>query len=467
MASNSSGRTSRLALGVSGQAFARAVASLNTLALVPILISAWGLGGYGEWVALTAVASYLSYSNFGLITTSAYEVVMAAGANDYVRAGRAFQMTINLVLFVVLPVILLLLAALLSLPLTQMLKLNNITHVATVLIIALVALQIWVQALRGALAAALYAAGSYGFCYYVAGFAKLIELASIAIAIIYFRGTQVSAAGIMSICAFFDALVVWLYARRAAPWAKVDLKTFDLKWVKSQIRPTIGLLLSTFANQGILVQGPRIALSALLSPAAVGLYSVYATAVRSIDQFVLMFAMPLGLEVANAAGSESSDTLYRMVTGGTRVAIAIFCVVASVLLLSGAIVFRLWTHGTVEFNFKLAVVYLIVSGFIQWGRTSWIALVSTNKLYGISFVTATVALVAVVMGGFLAVRIGVLGMVIGTGLGEMVNAILLTVLVSGWLGRSYSTFFVDALDIGAAIVDLRKRLRSLLERRGF
>ena len=54
------GLAKRLALGFSGQAFSRLVFAINTVALVPILIHAWGLSGYGQWIALTALASYMS-----------------------------------------------------------------------------------------------------------------------------------------------------------------------------------------------------------------------------------------------------------------------------------------------------------------------------------------------------------------------------------------------------------------------
>lgn len=135
MAEAGKGIGRRLTLGVSGQAFSRIVMALNTIALVPILVRAWGVAGYGQWIALTALATYMSYSNFGLVSTSANEMVMAAGAADTERARRTFQMSLNLTFYVVLPLILLILGVVAMLPISKILNLTGISNGGALLIL--------------------------------------------------------------------------------------------------------------------------------------------------------------------------------------------------------------------------------------------------------------------------------------------------------------------------------------------
>ena len=165
---------------MSGQAFSRIVFALNTVAFVPILIRAWGVDGYGQWIALTALASYMGYSNFGLVTTSANEMVMAVGAGDADRAKRTFQMSLNLTLYVVLPLILACLGLASAFPLAKVFRLTQMGQTEALAILSLMGAQLFMMTLRGLMVAALYATGSYGFAYYVSGTCKLLELLGIA-----------------------------------------------------------------------------------------------------------------------------------------------------------------------------------------------------------------------------------------------------------------------------------------------
>ncbi len=208
-----------------------------------------GLSGYGQWIALTALASYLAYSNFGLVTTSAYEMVMAVGAGDEVRARRTFQMSVNLTLYVILPLILVMLAGLTRLPVVRIFRLSNISSTDAILILSLGASQIWIQTLRGMVVAALYAAGSYGFSYDISGFTKFLELMGIVAAVIFFKSSQLGAAEIMAACALLDLLIVSFYAHRTTPWARPDFLAFDTAWLAAQVKPAVGLAISTFPTR--------------------------------------------------------------------------------------------------------------------------------------------------------------------------------------------------------------------------
>jgi len=276
---NSAGLGKRIALGMSGQAFSRLIYALNTIALVPILIRAWGVGGYGQWIALTALASYLSYSSFGLVTTSVNEIIMAIGANDVARARLTFQMSVNLTLYLIAPLLLVMMGVAAILPISDILQLSQIGNSGALLIISLAAAQLWIMTLRGPFVASLYAVGSYGFAYYVSGCAKALELVAIGIAVTYFGATQVTAAAIMAACAGLDFLVVATVASRQAPWARPDLRILEGAWFRAQIRPAVGYLLSNLSIQGVLVNGPRVVLGAILGGRAVAIYAIF----RDID----------------------------------------------------------------------------------------------------------------------------------------------------------------------------------------
>jgi len=464
MASSQSSLLRRVTIGMSGQAFSRIVFAVNTVALVPVLIHAWGVEGYGQWIALTALASYLSYSNFGLVTTSANEMVMAAGAEDSERARRTFQMSINLTIYVILPLILLILAGISLFPLSKILHLSQIDDRAALIIIAFSASQLWIQTVRGLMVAALYATGSYGFAYYLAGISKLVELVAVACAVVLFKGSQVSAAGIIAAVALLDLVIVTVWARRAAPWARLDLRVFDKAWLLTQVKPAIGFAVSNLATQGILVQGPRVILGAMLGGTAVAMYAIYGTAMRLVDQLLLMVVMPLEVEIAHSVGRNDPQRTHRLIVLGTQFSWILFILVSAGLLLLGPMVFLLWTHGRVPFSHGLMALYLVMSACNLMGRVSAHALISTNRLYGPSFLMVIGALVALVVGAILTRPFGTAGMVMGGIIGESINSLIAIATVSRWLDRPLGRTFLALMDFGASAGDLRARVVAATDR---
>jgi O-antigen/teichoic acid export membrane protein len=454
----------RLSIGMSGQAFSRVVVAAYTILLVPLLIRAWGVDGYGQWIALTALASYMGLSNFGLVSTSANEMIIASGAGDIVRAQKTFQVSINLTLFGVLPVILLLVAVILAFPVDQLLRLSQISWRESAVIIACAAAALWFQTFRGLMVATLYAVGSYGFAYYLQGAMKLVELLGIGIAVSAYGGGQVSAAVLVAAVALIELLVVSVYARRSASWARIDLRAFDRAWIVSQARPAIGFMVANLATQGLMNQAPRVVLSALLGGQAVGVYAIYATAMRFVDQLLLTLVMPLEIEIAHSFGRGERNRIRRLIVFGTHISWVLFLGVALGLMLFGPAVFRVWTTGRIEFAYGLMGLFMCLSAANLQGRVSLHALSSVNRLYGPSFLILLVAAVSVGIGAMLTSAIGMPGMVIGGVAGELLTSVIAIVAVSMWLDAPVSATFRDLLSVRGSVGEFRSQVRTVWQR---
>lgn len=455
----------RITIGMSGQAFARIVQAGYTILLVPVLIRAWGIDGYGQWIALTALTSYMGLSNFGLVTTSANDMVIASGAGDSARAKLTFQISINLTIFLVLPLIILLVTGLSLAPLSRGLHLSQIDSAAAARIIACSGAALWFQTLRGLMVAALYATGSYGFAYYVQGAMKFCELLGIGFVVSVFAGSQVSAAILVALMALVELFVIAVYARRAAPWARVDFRAFDRAWISSQAKPAIGFMVSNLATQGLMTQGPRVVLGALLGGPAVALYSVYATAMRFVDQLLLTLVMPLEVEIAHSSGRGDFKQIHRLIVLGTHFAWAMFLCIAAGLLVLGPIVFRVWTAGRIEFSYGLMALFMCLSAANLQGRVSLHALISTNRLYGPSFLMLGFAAVSIVLGALLTPLLGVNGMVVGGIAGEIVNSTIVIIAVAYWLQESARSLIGSLFDFRGSYGILREKSLGLRQRR--
>ncbi len=136
------------------------------------------------------------------------------------------------------------------------------------------------------MAAVLYGRGRYARAYAVEGTARLIELALIVVAVIGFGAHQLAVAAILCAVAAADLATISLMKASEVDWARPNLRSFDFRWIATQFRPGLGFMLSNLTTQSVLLQGPRVALGIVSGGQAVAIYSVYATALRLVDQIV-------------------------------------------------------------------------------------------------------------------------------------------------------------------------------------
>jgi len=437
----------RILLGMSGQAFARAANSIYAVALVPLLIGAWGVQGYGEWVSLVALISYASYVSFGVATTGGNEIVMAIGAGDVDRARRGYQVCLNLSTYIMLPLLLIGAVAAWFCPFETLLNLRFIARGEAIAIAWLFLLQIWLGSYRGLLAAILHGYGRYAKAYLIEGAARVLELASIAAAILVFHARPLSVAAITVSATGLDLLTVWWCKRTVAVWARPDFRVFDLQWIASQIRPGFGFVLSNFTSQSLFLQGPRVALGIVSGGHAVAIYSVYGTALRLVDQVVLLVAAPLEVEVAQSLVRRELDKAYRLIRLGTQFAWMSLIACSAALMLLGPWVFHVWTADRIAFDHTLMVLFVLIGCSAQIGRVSSHALIGANRTYDAAIRMTPVAIAALAIGSIASLSFGVAGMGAAILVGELAASIIVIQAVAALVGRPTWHVLRDLLDL--------------------
>ncbi|UFZ01833.1 hypothetical protein LQG66_21215 [Bradyrhizobium ontarionense] len=459
------GLARRLAIGLVGQGLWRLAMALNPILLVPVQISHWGVDLFGQWITLTALVSYLPYVNLGLVATATNDVIMAAAAGDRDRARRSFQMSCNLALGP-LPVILIVaVMAVAALPLARWFHLDGIGASAVVLVFAFAAAQLCFETLRGLMAAVLYANGRYGVAYNIATAIKLIELIVCIGAIVGLGAQPVHVAGLTATMALLDLVVVGVVARRLAPWARMDLRMADIAWLREHLRPALGFSGYNLATQGVMIQGPRLVLGALLGGPAVAVYAVYATAMRLVDQLFLTVMAPAGVEISHAAGRKDSSQLVRLIAFVVQLSLLAFAGVSLVLMSLGPTIFDWWTRHQIAFHHGLMILYLVMSGAGLAGRIAAQALISVNAMRAVAIITLLAASASVALGAALVPESGLVAVLIGGIAGEAAISILLWGALQRWLALPLRQLMIEIADLSGSVTRLRHQAAALLGRR--
>jgi len=407
----------RILSGIGGQALSRATFLLSTVAIIPILLSAWGTQTYGEWLTLTAFASYVSLSDFGLSNATSTEMIRLAGAGELARARSVFDTSLTSLLFISIPVLGAIVVPAYCLPLTRWLNISSTDNTGAFLVITLVAINVWLNTLKGVIAGAICTTGRYGLPNTISAIAKLFELTCLGVSAIYFQISLLGAAVIICVAAALDVACQIFIFCRLVEWAGFTPR-INKKLLQKLVRPSLGVVTLNMAVNAASIQGPRLILSAIIGPSAVTVYSLYGTAMRLVDQLTGLFAAPLQMEVANSTGAGDEHRSIILVALGTQLSlIGYFCVVAG-LLLFGDWIFAIWTHKLIAFHFNLMALFLLIGLAMQIGKVAQIYLLGTNEVFHFAMIALISMLTSLGLGAILLPYLGLPGMVIAMAMGE-------------------------------------------------
>ncbi|WP_143524470.1 lipopolysaccharide biosynthesis protein [Phaeovulum vinaykumarii] len=80
------GTRGRMLRGVLSNIFDKGAITVIQLMMIPVLTSAWGAEGYGIWLMLMTVPTFIALSDFGFATAAGAAMTQAVALGDYARA---------------------------------------------------------------------------------------------------------------------------------------------------------------------------------------------------------------------------------------------------------------------------------------------------------------------------------------------------------------------------------------------
>ncbi|THG41020.1 teichoic acid transporter [Sphingomonas olei] len=399
--------TRRLGRTLSAQGYAQLVTLAVQLALVPVLLRAWGTSLYGAWLVLSAVPLYLSFSDFGLtfVAKNAMVIAVAGGRRD--EALRIFH-TVFALLCALLPPLLMGSAALILLFDPDMLPgLAGVAPGTARAALLLLALNMAAYQLFLLVCAGIRAENRPASEVTWAATARLGEGAATAGAALAGGGLVAAAAAMVAIrLLFLFAAYRWL--RGTAGWLALGWRAADRATASALWRPALAYMAMPVGH-ALLLQGPVLVAGSLLGAGATVAFATTRTVVRLGTAAINMINNSVVSEYAALHGKgarAAASVLFRWHVGATLV--ATFCYAAAIILLAPAAV-ALLTHDAVRVAapFLLWLVLAVVAEMIWSALFSPIAAINRHARLAIGF--AALALAGVGAAWLLAPRYGLSG----------------------------------------------------------
>jgi len=290
-----------------GGTFANLLDKLALLAVqlvaIPLLSHHWGAEGYGTWLMLMTIPTYVAVSDFGLGTAAGVEITQRVARGDMTGALTAFQSAWGLV-FAILAVIALATGVYSTLVISTVIG-GSADIAIAVLLVALYA----IAAVQMTTLAIVYRA-THKFARAMLISAVVICLEGVAlICVVLLGGHIVEAALAMLAVRVAGWGATYADLRRLEPWVRLGIGSADLTTVRRLAHPSLAALSLTLASS-ISLQGMVLVLGWVSGPAVAAVFG----ATRFLARIPLQFSglvVRASLPELTRAQVESDHTLVR------------------------------------------------------------------------------------------------------------------------------------------------------------
>jgi O-antigen/teichoic acid export membrane protein len=282
---------------------------LSQLLLPPAFIAAYGVNGYGEWLALTAGASWTQMLDCGLQTFIINELSLQFHRGNLVRVKQLQSVALRISLAILTIGLLLTACALAAAPLNTLLGLS-MTRMAASAIAALLVAEavlgiIWSQ-LNGMIR-------SFGYPHRAEVWAQIYRslLVAITLGLVLGRAPMwlIPAGRLLT---FFGMTLVSLFdLHRLAPQAFPSLAYWDKAAAKEILRPSLWFGSFTL-NQFLLFQCPILILNYVAGKPALVAFSICRSFYGVVRQLAQLARSSVAPEITRLAGINDWNRLRRL-----------------------------------------------------------------------------------------------------------------------------------------------------------
>jgi O-antigen/teichoic acid export membrane protein len=367
----------RLLLGFLVNWIGKIASSLIQFVQIPIFLHFWVTPLYGEWMIVSSIPSYLSFTNSGFGTVAGNEMTMMIARDDHDGALRVFQSCWWFIAMICAASIVILSGALYYLPAAKLLHLTHISETDTKWIIFYLGVSVLFGQLEQLVQSAYRSVGRYPYGAFLRTIFSLLAFISILVAVVLGCGARVAAL-VYAITNVIATVIMCFLVRRDIPWLKYGWRHASFAEIRKLARPAIAFMGFPMGN-ALSLNGSLLAVGYALGPVAVVVFSVARTVSRVALQMVQMVNSTFEPEMSIAYGAGNYELTRTLLRRACQLALIVAIAVVLIMLTVGPWFLTHWTSGHVPPSRPLLSILLVVVVFYALWSTSAMLMTSTNQ----------------------------------------------------------------------------------------
>lgn len=386
---------------------------VGNLLLVPLFLSRWSTGMYGDWMALSAVVAYLGVTDLGMERAAANAVTTAYARGDLGRYRYLQSSAMTFYVGIALSLSLLFGLLMAILPIATWIGIRHIPAAVAAWVTWLLALRILWQMPAMQLWNIYRTTGNLAATQWLWNL-QFLGLLAVTATVLVLQG------GFLLLALWGAAPMIavtagaWFSLRRSHPELLPKLSEARIAGFRELLSPSLlfGLIMLSMA---LTLQGPVLLVSKALGGTAVALLVTTRTLANVVKQMVapLQFALWPELTRLDALGAEPTLRLgHRFLVIGS---VALSAAFAGALWFEGASVMQVWTRGKLATDVWLLRIFLLAIVLQATWLPSSLFVMAINRHRRLAhsyFISAVLTLAATALlirpCGLLAAPLGVL-----------------------------------------------------------
>ncbi|HEX4155808.1 MAG TPA: lipopolysaccharide biosynthesis protein [Acidobacteriaceae bacterium] len=358
----------RLFVGFITTWISKLASSIIQFVQIPILFHYWTIQLNGEWMILTAIPSYLSFSNIGFGSVAGNEMTMLMARQDQEEALSVFQSCWWLISIVLGVIGLAMCVALYTLPVADMLHLTSIDNSDARWILFWLGLAVLLGQLEQLQQSAYRCIARYSYGNMLRTGFSLLAFAIQLVPVILGYGPRTTAK-VFALANIAVTLIMCVIVRRDIPWISYGWSHASFAEIKRLARPAIAFMGFPLGN-ALNLQGTLLAVGYALGPVDVAIFGTARTVSRVALQVVQMVNNTVWPELSIAFGAGNIELVRTLHRRAVQLALFISMSVVVVVAIFGPTFLHHWTQGKVPPSTGLVSLLLVVVVFYSLWSTS-------------------------------------------------------------------------------------------------
>ena len=371
-----SGGAGRIVRGLAANIGGMGITLVIQLVSVPVLLVAWGLPKYGEWLVLSAVPTYVALSDLTFSAVAGNSMVMLEAAGKHEEAvalgGHLWSIVTIMTGITVLAAVAIAFAfggvfgSGAAIPASE-----------AQIVLAALFLQVAVGNQYGVLDAWYRAGGRYPLSAIVRQLGRIFEFGALMGAVLLGAGPGTAAIAFLtgSVAGFG---VSWIVLHRAVPWATFRPERPHVQTFRELLAHGLAFMAFPMGN-ALSLQGFTIVIGATLGAPAVVVFAATRTMTRVALQAMGSINNAIWPELSRSMGSGRLDEARAILRHSVQLALAAALALVLGLSLFGVAIIRRWTHGMVDPPVQLLFILLLVIVANSMWFTLSAVLAATNR----------------------------------------------------------------------------------------
>lgn len=374
----------RLISGTAANLIGKVGVLLLQVMAVPVFISGWGVDGYGLWLMITAIPTYLALSDIGLATAARSDLTRSISSSNTEEALRTLQS-----IWLLLTILSAALGLLVIVGTISFLAYNNSheeiwTHRemswAVFFVVGAAILNIQMNVMKVVFESSkLYSFGTILFDL------SFIVTSLSAIIAAYYGGGIISAAAAQFTCRLLATALYAMLMKRSVPWVMFGIQHFQLHEIRRLLKPSLAAMALQGANS-LGLQGVVLTIGFVFGPSYVALFSATRMLTRiplQISGLVARASLP---ELTRAKTLRDSVLFKKIIRINILTAFLVMATALIVLTITGPLVVSKLSGGALEGQRWMFFMLSLSAAFAAiWGAVGT-SLLATNKHAKFSYV---------------------------------------------------------------------------------